>query len=104
MERSDEPNCACVRALSPITKVAFSLARIFLATFNLKRLPFSLRTKGKGLLLPLFYELFQNLILLELTTRNLSLSSQAHGVHTEGEVVYVPFPLDCKYGEGRKYT
>ncbi|XP_074636235.1 protein FAM91A1-like [Acropora palmata] len=24
---------------------------------------------------------------------------QAHGVHTEGEVVYVPFPLDCKYGE-----
>ena len=65
---------------------------------------FSLRTKGKELLLPLFYELFQNLILLKLTTRNLSLSSQAHGVHTEGEVVYVPFPLDCKYGEGRKYT
>ena len=31
------------------------------------------------------------------------LLSQAHGVHTEGEVVYVPFPLDCKYGEGRKY-
>lgn len=30
------------------------------------------------------------------------LLSQAHGVHTEGEVVYVPFPLDCKYGEGRK--
>lgn len=24
---------------------------------------------------------------------------QAHGVHTEGDVVYVPFPLDCKYGE-----
>ncbi|CAH3193292.1 unnamed protein product [Porites evermanni] len=24
---------------------------------------------------------------------------QAHGVHTEGEVVYVPFPLDCKYGQ-----
>ena len=65
---------------------------------------FSLRTKGKGVLLPLFYELFQNLILLELTTRTLFLSSQAHGVHTEGEVVYVPFPLDCKYGESRKYT
>ena len=65
---------------------------------------FSLRTKGKGVLLPLFYELFQNFILLELTTRTLFLSSQAHGVHTEGEVVYVPFPLDCKYGEGRKYT
>ena len=26
-------------------------------------------------------------------------SMQAHGVHTEGDVVYVPFPLDCKYGE-----
>ena len=65
---------------------------------------FSLRTKGKGVLLPPFYELFQNLILLELTTRTLFLSSQAHGVHTEGEVVYVPFPLDCKYGESRKYT
>lgn len=24
---------------------------------------------------------------------------QAHGLHTEGDVVYVPFPLDCKYGE-----
>lgn len=29
-------------------------------------------------------------------------SMQAHGVHTEGDVVYVPFPLDCKYGEWRK--
>ena len=42
--------------------------------------------------------------MLELTKRTLFLSSQVHGVHTEGEVVYVPFPLDCKYGEGRKYT
>ncbi|RMX37295.1 hypothetical protein pdam_00008922 [Pocillopora damicornis] len=24
---------------------------------------------------------------------------EAHGLHTEGDVVYVPFPLDCKYGE-----
>ncbi|XP_068680843.1 protein FAM91A1-like [Montipora foliosa] len=24
---------------------------------------------------------------------------QGHGVHTEGDVVYVPFPLDCKYGQ-----
>lgn len=24
---------------------------------------------------------------------------QAHGIHTEGDVLYVPFPLDCKYGQ-----
>ena len=28
--------------------------------------------------------------------------TQAHGVYTEGDVVYVPFPLDCKYGEWRE--
>jgi len=40
-------------------------------------------------------EYFQLLILEE----PFLFQTQAHGVHTEGDVVYVPFPLDCKYGE-----
>ena len=38
-------------------------------------------------------------ILLLKSCFHLLFQMQAHGVHTEGDVVYVPFPLDCKYGE-----
>ena len=39
VERSNGRKYVCLRALYPITKVTFSLARFFLAPFTLKRLP-----------------------------------------------------------------
>lgn len=69
--------------------------RTLLESFQtINRLP---KPELKGALLLMICEIFHTLIVF------VFLLSQAHGVHTEGEVVYVPFPLDCKYGEGRKY-